>query len=204
MKKRLFSILLSAAIVFSLASCSLPSIFTEGETKTGGTAGTTTEATVKETASGTDALQQETVQTAAGKAVKVVLYFPTEDNSALKKEERELQVVNGAIIKATVEALLKGPVTAGLHNAIPEGTVLNGVNIKNKVAIVDFSKEFETPNDIAGAAERLSVVNTLTGINGVEKVRLRIDGKDMIGPDGKPLGDIGPERLDGSGAEGVR
>ena len=43
------------------------------------------------------------------KTVKVTLYFPTEDNSALKMEEREIQVNNGAILKACILAWQTGP-----------------------------------------------------------------------------------------------
>ena len=201
MIKKLIILFVLAAVTFSFSACSLLDNVAESKTQTDVTSDPTTNASEPASSNNASAVTQpETTQLAGGKTVKVMLYFPTVDNSALKKEERALQVVNGAIIKATVEALLKGPETAGLHNAIPEGTSLNGVNIKEKVAIVDFSKEFATANDIAGVVERLSVVNTLTGITGVEKVRIHIDGGELIGPSGMPLGDMSPAKLDENGA----
>ncbi|MGI6669771.1 MAG: GerMN domain-containing protein [Acetivibrionales bacterium] len=133
------------------------------------------------------------------KTVKVTLYFPTEDNSALKMEEREIQVVDGAILRACVLALAEGPAAEGLRNPIPEETELIDINIKDKVAIVDFSKEFLKTEGLSEITTRLSVVNTLTGINGVDKVRIRIEGKDMIGPSGLPLGDMEPALLNDDG-----
>ncbi|MGE5614344.1 MAG: GerMN domain-containing protein [Bacillota bacterium] len=133
------------------------------------------------------------------KTAKVTLYFPTEDNSALKMEEREIQVFDGAILKACVLALADGPVTEGLRNPIPEGTELIGINLKDGVAIVDFSKEFLKTNGLSEITARLSVVNTLTRINGVDKVRIHIEGKEMIGPSGEPLGDMEPALLNEDG-----
>ena len=201
MIKKLVIAFLLAAVTFSLSACSLLDNVAESKTQTDVTSDPT--ANASKPASSNDAptaAQPESTQVAGGKTIMMTLYFPTEDNSALKKEERELQVVNGAILKATVEALLKGPQTAGLHNAFPDGTILNGVNIKEKVAIVDFSKEFAVANDVAGVVERLSVVNTLTGITGVEKVRIHIDGGELIGPSGMPLGNMSPAKLDVNGA----
>ena len=202
MIKKLVIAFLLATVTFSLSACSLLDNVAESKTQTDVTSDPT--ANASEPASSNDApaatQPESTQQVAGGKTIKVTLYFPTEDNSALKKEERELQVVNGAILKATVEALLKGPETVGLHNAIPDRTILNGVNIKEKVAIVDFSKEFATANDVAGVVERLSVVNTLTGITGIEKVRIHIDGGELIGPSGMPLGNMSPAKLDENGA----
>jgi germination protein M len=133
------------------------------------------------------------------KLVKVVLFFVTEDNSALKQEEREIQVSDGAILKACMQALQKGPETEGLSNTIPEGTVLLGISLKDKVATVDLSREFDQANGMDGVISRLSVINTLTKINGVEKVRFHINGEDMTGPGGQLLGDMSPVALNEDG-----
>lgn len=200
MIKKLIILFLITVITFSFSACSLLDNIAAPDTQPDSTS--EQPAATDETISSNDIPTEsrpDATQLAEGKIIKVTLYFPTDDNSALKKEERELQIVNGAILKATVQALLKGPETTGLHNAIPEGTSLNGVNIKEKVAIVDFSKEFASANDIGGVVERLSIVNTLTGITGVEKVRIHIDGEELIGPSGMPLGEMSPVKLDENG-----
>lgn len=142
----------------------------------------------------------QTESASNAKTIKVTLFFPSEDNSALKKEDRDIQVVDGAILKSCILSLAEGPKTEGLRNPIPEGTKLLGISIKDKVATVDFSNEFlKTNGSIAEITTRLSVVNTLTGISGIEKVRLHIDGEEMIGPSGMPLGEMGPAMLDANG-----
>ncbi len=136
---------------------------------------------------------------ADGKLIKVTLYFPTIDNSALKTEVRDVRVVEGAILKACILALGEGPESQLLRNPIPGGTVIRGISIKERVAIVDLSEEFLNSSGLDEVTSRLSIVNTLTGIDGVDKVRLRIEGEDMIGPSGMPLGDMEPAELDADG-----
>lgn len=133
------------------------------------------------------------------KTIKVTLFFPANDNSALRKEEREIKVKDGAILKASILALAEGPKTGGLRNPIPEGTELLGISIKDNVAVVDFSENFLHTNGLEEVTARLSVVNTLTQINGIEKVRLHIEGEEMIGPSGLPLGDMEPAALNEDG-----
>lgn len=189
--------LLVAVLLFSVAGCSLLKDNGAKETQAVSTpeeslAAAPDESTAAET-SGSTATQAE------GKTISVDLYFPTKDNSAIKKEARDIQVVNGAILRACVQALLEGPRTEGLRKPIPEGTELLGINLKNKVAIVDFSKEYATDGDLSEITERISVINTLTGIQGVEKVKILIEGKDLVGPSGMPLGEMPPAALDADG-----
>ncbi|HOJ79848.1 MAG TPA: GerMN domain-containing protein [Clostridiales bacterium] len=133
------------------------------------------------------------------KMIKVALYFPTIDNSALKKVEKEIPVVNKAILKACMLALIEGPGDPALRKPIPPGTEILGISIKDGTAIVDLSKEFLNSSGLDEVTSRLSIVNTLTEIEGVDRVRLRIEGEDMAGPSGKPLGDMEPARLDEEG-----
>jgi len=160
------------------------------------TAGQGTSTTTNNTST-SDSIADST--TAIGKTIKVTLYFATEDNSALKKEEREIQVIDGAILKACILALIDGPKTQGLRQTIPAGTEIRGISTKEGVATVDFSKEFQKTNGLEEVVARLSVVNTLAEINGIEKVRLRIEGAEMIGPSGMPLGEMSPALLDADG-----
>lgn len=127
------------------------------------------------------------------------LYFPDSGNEALIKESREVEVVDGAIIKAAVTALMNGPADKKLRNAFPEGTKLLGVNLKDHVAILDFTKEFNQAAHMACVVLRGSIANTLTGIDGIEKIRILIDGSPQIAPSGLPYEDMGKIRLDDQG-----
>ena len=199
--KKPWSMMFILVLALSFTGCSLLSGDTAGGTQQSGTAAKNTEATGQSTApesTSTEGTQPSDSGTNA-KTVKVTLFFANEDNSALKQEEREVQVVDGAILKACVEALIDGPAGKGLRQTVPEGTVLRGISIKDKVATVDLSKEFLHTEGLSEVVARLSVVNTLTKINGIEKVRLHIEGEDMIGPSGMPLGDMEPAKLDAEG-----
>jgi spore germination protein GerM len=210
--KKLISIILLVLFMFSVTACGLldnsdargalePDIsgesgFTEDNTND------TEDGIAAEDGSSGDigsAGQDDDTVGADGKLIKVTLYFPTIDNSALKTEEREVLVKEGAILKACILALAEGPESQLLRNPIPSGTGIRGITIKEKVAIVDLSEEFLNSSGLDEVTSRLSIVNTLTRIDGVEKVRLRIEGEAMIGPSGMPLGDMEPAELDAEG-----
>ena len=137
--------------------------------------------------------------TTAGAVVKVKLYFPNADNSALPYEEREVSVKEGAILKAAIEALLVGPAREDLRKSIPEGTRLLGINLKDQMATVDFSKEFTATVGLGEILARASLVNTLTEVAGVERVRIWVEGNELIGPSGMPLGEMTRFALDEKG-----
>ncbi len=130
--------------------------------------------------------------------IKLNLYFPTTDNDNLVAEEREVTIKNNEIMRAAVEALLDGPESDSLRNPMPEGTKLLGIDREGNVAVVDFSKEYSNTNDIAELVEWVSVVNTLTEIEGIEKVRILVEGEDLVGPSGQPYGELSRVELDES------
>lgn len=156
------------------------------------------EALVPEQAAG-ETGEPEKAVSPEGKKIPLALYFATSDNSAVKAEKREVLVKDGAIMRAAVEALINGPQSEELHQTIPEGTRLLGIKRDGDTAVVDFSKEFDMANDVAGVVARVSLVNTLTEITGIEKVKILVQGKDLIGPSGMPLGAMAKAALDADG-----
>ena len=76
-----------------------------------------------------------------------------------------LQVIPATegIARAAMEELLAGNLADGVSSAIPAGTRLLGISIKDRVATVDLSSEFETGGGSASSFYRLGqVVYTLT------------------------------------------
>jgi germination protein M len=135
-----------------------------------------------------------------GKKVSINLYYANTDDSAVVEENRDISVKDGAIIKAAAMALIAGPADQTLKKIIPDGTKLLGVNKKGNVAIVDFSKEFaDGLSDSEGVLERASVVNTLTQLADVEKVRILIEGKPITDASGVALGDMSRTDIDNQG-----
>lgn len=148
------------------------------------------------TVSGT-ALNTGTVD--AVKKVDIQLFFPNVDNSAMLSETREITVYDGAIIKQAVLELIKGPVNKNFRKPFPEGTKLLGVNLKADVAIVDLTKDYNSTAGLSEILARASLVNTLTGIYGVKKVKILIEGEELIGLSGMPIGEMTRFSIDNEG-----
>lgn len=199
--RRWITIGLCLAFLFVFTGCGLFSKKAPAEKlqSTAQEEGTTQDQAAGEEKAGIDG--QNTTDTTGGnvKMINIKLYFANEDNSAVLSEKREVPVKDGAILRAAIEALLEGPKAEGLRKTIPDGTRLLGIKRVDNVAVVDFSKEYGTANDIAEVVERVSIVNTLTEIKGVEKVKILVEGKDLVGPSGKPFGELGRVALDAEG-----
>ena len=119
--------------------------------------------------------------------VPVILYFGNEEKNKLVKEIRYVDIKEakkGAenLASAMVKELLKGPKAKGLTALIAEGTSLRSpVTINERVANVDFTKEFIDNHPGGKELAELtiySIVNTLTEIKEIERVKITINGKE--------------------------
>jgi germination protein M len=98
---------------------------------------------------------------------------------------RELPATK-AVARAAMNALLDGPNAderGGSHrmtSAVPSGTRLLGLSIKDGVATVDLSGEFESGGGSASQIGRLGqVVFTLTQFSSIDAVVFRVDGRPV-------------------------
>jgi hypothetical protein len=119
--------------------------------------------------------------------VPIHLYFANADNTKLKLEVRYIPLseakksVNN-LASIIVKELIKGPGQGSdLKPTIPSGVQLRSpVSINAGIATVDFSKEFIDNHPGGSTAEKLtiySVVNSLTELKEIEKVKFTINGK---------------------------
>lgn len=182
--------------VFSmiLIGCGLETNSTSDNSQTG-----TLDLSMVDSATEDTVIQKETTPEVQGKKLTVGLYFPETGNEAVLMEKHELTVNNGAVLKAAVEGLISGPDSGNLIKPIPEGTKLLGINLKNDLAIVDFSKEFSNENDVAEVFKKISLVNTLTEFTGVNKVKILIEGYEWVAQNGDPYGEMMKIALDAQG-----
>jgi len=100
-----------------------------------------------------------------------------------------LQVIptTDGVARAAMEQLLAGNLAEGVSSAIPDGTRLLGVSIKDRVATVDLSSAFETGGGSASSFYRLGqVVYTLTQFSSVGAVLFQVEGRTVttFGPEG--------------------
>lgn len=126
------------------------------------------------------------------------LYFANQDKNNLIVEtcsvdERGLE----RTAKAVLEKLIAGPSNDNAKGVISTGTKLLDFDIKEGIALVNFSKEY-FPADDSKTEEllaRYSVVNTLCDIEGIDKVKIFIEGKELVNSSGVPVGALGKEDI---------
>ncbi|HEX2925500.1 MAG TPA: GerMN domain-containing protein [Ruminiclostridium sp.] len=114
----------------------------------------------------------------------ITLYYKNK-KGLLVPVTRQVQKQEG-MAKASILGLVDEAVTKeqldyyGLYPVLPRGTKIKGINIKDKVAVIDFSKEFLNFSGKQGEQEAVaSIVYTLTGFTTVSDVRIRVEGKEI-------------------------
>lgn len=127
-----------------------------------------------------DAAKESTA--AQGEKMTVTLYFGDDQAEYVVGEQRDINIQDGSdsLYKRVFLELMKGPETEGLQNSIPKGTELLSINVDNGICTVDLSSEFVDNSPGGTASERMtlwSVVNTLTGLKGIDKVQFLIEGE---------------------------
>ncbi|MBZ4645117.1 MAG: germination protein [Petroclostridium sp.] len=125
---------------------------------------------------------------------KINLYFTDKENSKILSETREVVVEDTKKLpKIAIQELLKGPVSLEMKKAIPEGTKLLDIKQEGTLVTVNFSKEYYKSGDIGEIVARFSLVNTLSDLPNIQKVLILVEGKELIGPSGKPFGPLGKD-----------
>ena len=112
---------------------------------------------------------------------KVTVYRASANGQALVGEVYTVAKTNETIAQA-LGLLLSEPSDSANWSTIPDGTKVRSIHFANGIARVDFSSEL-VKNFRGGSAGELllvgSIVNTLTEIRGVEKVRIMVNGKQI-------------------------
>ncbi len=117
-----------------------------------------------------------------GRTMKIETYFIrwTENfDYKLEKVENSIPYTR-AVARAAIEKLLGGPETSSLSTAIPRGTKLNSIWIKEGVIHVDFSEELQ--NYTPGSANEVRAIwdqirKTLKQFRTVKEVVITVEGK---------------------------
>lgn len=124
-----------------------------------------------------------TAQTPLGKRT-VVLFYVNESNR-LAREARDLEPCadTTACVKETLDELFYGPV-GELDEALPEGSVVNGVRIEGDTAVVDVNRSFVDEMPSGSSAEMLavySIVDTVClNFPKIARVRLTVAGEGTV------------------------
>ena len=133
----------------------------------------------------------------ASKGVPYNLYFSNLEKNNLVIEQRN--IISDGIedtAKTIVEELIKGPEINTNLSLIPKETKLLGLEVENGVAMVNFSIGYfpsSTDADVIELLARYSIVHTLCDIDGIDKVKIFIDGIELTSSSGVPVGALGKE-----------
>lgn len=140
--------------------------------------------------------------TPAAGEVTLTLYFPDRQAEYVLAETRSVTFKGNSLAEAAVEALLGGPEAGYLWGALPQQARLLGVEVRDGVAYVNLSDSARVAGTAGERAAVLSLVLTLTELDGVDRVQVLIEGRTGVSLGGhflwsEPIGreDIG----DGTG-----
>lgn len=124
------------------------------------------------------------------------VYFLDSSKTKPIAEQRKLKVEEEMdVLQGLVAQLLEGPQNKDNTRAIPKGTKLLGMEKDGTVLTVNFSDKYYGPTAADDMLAAVTVVSTLCDIEGVQKVRILVEGSELIGTAKKPLGALGKEDL---------
>ncbi len=131
----------------------------------------------------TDYKPQEEISDEQLRQTIISLYFKNKDSNDLVVEGRLVDVKKllSEPYKVLMEYLLEGPRNDKLEKLIPDGTVINKIELKKDILYIDFSKEFIEKHQGGEEMESntiYSIVNTMTQLTEVNGIKILIDGKE--------------------------
>lgn len=143
-------------------------------------------------------VEEKPITTPVVSTMKLKLYFMViSSNGSVKRQEvvREMKKSNSPLMDS-INALINGPTVEeeklGCRSWISNGTKLIGASVKNGVATLNFSEEFEfNQYGVDGTRGQLQqIVFTATAFPTVDSVRFLIEGeaKDYLGLEGVWIG----------------
>ena len=114
----------------------------------------------------------------------ISLYYPQNNYTSVKKEVATISLADKGNLAETVVSLLQNPTLPSLKSPFPDGCEVYSVKVDNGVCILDVSEEFVS-NAIHKKKQEtfllFSIVNTLTELPDIEKVRFLVEGNASYG-----------------------
>lgn len=112
----------------------------------------------------------------------ISLYFLNKETKKLEPEARLIDVKElvKEPYKTLLNLLIEGPKNEKLEKLIPDGTVVNKVEINNDTLVIDFSADFVNNQKEGKENEEQtinSIVNTLTELTEINSIKILINGE---------------------------
>lgn len=127
----------------------------------------------------------------AVKSENVKVYYALKGNIGLKIENREIRYKDEeSKYVNTLKELISGPSDSSKFEiSINKDTKVLNVKTENGNITVDFSKEFNVfSGSLQEGAAVSSTVNTLLQFGELKKVKILVEGQELIAPSGEPYG----------------
>ncbi len=132
----------------------------------------------------------------------VSLYFLDSTKTKLVSETADVKPSDDiTMLEDIVRLLIQGPKdSVEKKRAIPQETELLSISVDGSIATVDFSGTFYGATDLDNSLAAATVVKTLCETGMVSKVKILVEGMELIGSDKIPLGALGSDDIvyDGS------
>lgn len=117
--------------------------------------------------------------------IKSTIYLVDSDNYVARTsisscncegKDKALDLIEGLIIEGKKDSIIPN----GFRSVIPSGTRVNDVSLNNGVITIDFSSEFMDVSEYEEAKMIEAIVYTLTSIDGIDKVIIKVEGKELL------------------------
>ncbi len=125
------------------------------------------------------------------KSESIKLYFAAKGNTGLGIENRDIEFKDAASkYENTLKALISGPSDSNkFETSINKATKVLAAKVENENLTVDLSKEFNAfSGSLHEAAVVSSVVDTMLQFAELKKVRILVEGQELVAPSGEPYG----------------
>lgn len=119
--------------------------------------------------------------TPKGTQVLISLYFPHREIDVLGIENRIVNLENKRIETVVIDELIKGTQKKELRNIFPNGVERLSINVEDSIAYVNYNRalikeKMEEPEEVLII---YSIVNSLTSLEGIDKVQILIEGEKI-------------------------
>ncbi len=117
------------------------------------------------------------------------VYYIDKNNSGLVAEKIKLpDTSKRSQLKFLLEKLISPD---GIKiSPLSSETEIESIDIHDEIAIVDFSNVFYDNDELKQALAPIAIAKTLCSTNYITGVKILVEGEDVLGADGKPLGII--------------
>lgn len=114
---------------------------------------------------------------------EITVYYDASTESAYRVAPEKREVTPGDLPMKAMQELVKGPTSgSGLKPILPPDTTVLSVDVKDGIAYPNFEKDFPKKLNVGSGYEAVvvaAIVNTLTELEGIDKVQILVDGKKV-------------------------